>query len=119
MIPHTRGLPKGPLPLARHLWVAGPNGEWLEERDGDTHQQLYRDNGVDLGAEAVDGYAIEGEIIQFGRSAVCWLETHTTLYNEAWKAFKTAEVRLLEHDIKTLAVATSNPREPISHIPLG
>lgn len=113
-----RGVHKPLLSLSRHIWVAGLRGEWLEDRDGDCHAQLYGTDDEQLRDDAADGMAIEGEIK--GQSAMCWLDSVDVLFNEAWAAFKTTEAHLLERGVKTLAVILSGSTgKPVRHIPLG
>ncbi len=107
----TRGVPKVSL-NTRHIWVAGPRGEWLEDRDGDAHVALFGDNERLFFDR--DGPKIEGEID--GRIAVCWFDSLFALFDKAWEAFETAEPRLLERGVRVLAVAT--PKGKIHHIPL-
>ncbi len=87
---------------ARHLWRAGPTGQWVEDREGDTHGAAWHESQAGLMDMEADGLALKGEIK--GRVALTWVASMGTFWGDAWDAFATAQPRLLAAGCERLRV---------------
>ncbi len=89
----------------RHVWMAGSNGEWVEDSDGDTHFGLKAEDLRDL---VEDGLALKGEVDTdklTGRKSVrTWVKSIEGFFEETWDAFKVAESHLVKMGFSSLQV---------------